>query len=185
MTEVDELFDIKNAYYTGNYQACINEAQKFRTTGKIDMSSWFRKSYNRSIDYEGAYGCYNSWLIYVSDADLAIERDIFLYRSYLALKKYGIVRDEIKAGSPELLAPLKTLAAYLSAGEGAKKVKYWSNYFLQSIKMFPSETIKIFTSHLFIPGYSCSRSRINHEWYSRCFKYNPTTCGCHNFCSWR
>ena len=64
--------------------------------------------------------------MYVSDADLAIERDIFLYRSYLALKKYGIVRDEIKAGSPELLAPLKTLAAYLSAGEGAKKVKYLS-----------------------------------------------------------
>jgi len=87
MSEVDELFDIKNAYYTGNYQSCINEAQKFRT----------------------------------ADADLAIERDIFLYRSYLALKKYGIVRDEIKTGSPELLLPLKTLAAYLSAGEGAKK----------------------------------------------------------------
>ena len=53
---------------------------------------------------------------------MGIERDIFLYRSYLALKKYGIVRDEIKAGSPELLLPLKTLAAYLSAGEGSKKV---------------------------------------------------------------
>ena len=59
---------------------------------------------------------------FISDADLGIERDIFLYRSYLALKKYGIVRDEIKAGSPDLLLPLKTLAAYLSAGEGSKKV---------------------------------------------------------------
>ena len=63
-------------------------------------------------------------LIHISDADLAIERDIFLYRSYLALKKYGIVRDEIKAGSPELLVPLKTLAAYLSAGDGTKKVQF-------------------------------------------------------------
>ena len=53
---------------------------------------------------------------------MGIEKDIFLYRSYLALKKYGIVRDEIKAGSPDLLLPLKTLAAYLSAGEGSKKV---------------------------------------------------------------
>ena len=42
-----------------------------------------------------------------SDADAAIDRDVLMYRAYLALQKFVIVKDEIGANSPQLLQPLK------------------------------------------------------------------------------
>ena len=78
--QVDELFDLKNAFFTGNYQTCINEAQKLK----------------------------------LSDPELSLERDVLMYRSYLALKKYRVVLEEVGPSSKPTLQPLNMLAKYLS-----------------------------------------------------------------------
>lgn len=44
--------------------------------------------------------------------ELAIERDSFLYRAYIAQQRYRVVSDEIKSSSSAELQPLKTLADY-------------------------------------------------------------------------
>lgn len=42
-----------------------------------------------------------------------VEKNVFMYRSYLALRKFGVVRDEIGPNSHALLLPLKTLLSYI------------------------------------------------------------------------
>jgi tetratricopeptide (TPR) repeat protein len=42
-------------------------------------------------------------------------RDVFLYRAYIALKKYSVVMDEIKGSSPSELQPVRLLAEFMSS----------------------------------------------------------------------
>ncbi|KAH0549110.1 coatomer subunit epsilon [Cotesia glomerata] len=79
--DVDELFDVKNHFYIGNYQQCINEAQKVKPT----------------------------------TVDVALERDVFLYRAYIAQRKFRVVLDEINESSPAELKPFKILAEYFAS----------------------------------------------------------------------
>ena len=52
---------------------------------------------------------HDSFFLQPSDPDLATERDVFMYRAYLALQKFVIVKDEIGANSPQLIQPLKVI----------------------------------------------------------------------------
>ncbi|KAK0180475.1 hypothetical protein PV327_006113 [Microctonus hyperodae] len=80
-SDVDELFDVKNHFYIGNYQQCINETQKVKPTSP----------------------------------DVALNRDVFLYRAYIAQRKFRVVLDEINNASPIELQPFKILAEYFIA----------------------------------------------------------------------
>jgi coatomer protein complex subunit epsilon len=74
---VDELYDVKTAYYIGAFAQCINTAQK----AKVGTND-----------------------------DLKLERDCYVYRSYVNQKKYGVIFDEIRENTSE--AALKAIRLY-------------------------------------------------------------------------
>jgi len=80
MAEEDAHFiDMKNAYYMGNFQLAINEAQKL----------------SKGLSPEAS-----------------VLRDSFVYRAYIAQKKFTVVLEEIKPNSSPQLVPLRTLAEF-------------------------------------------------------------------------
>jgi coatomer protein complex subunit epsilon len=44
-----------------------------------------------------------------------IEKDVYMYRSFIAQKKYGVVLDDIKSNSADELKYVRVMAEYLSS----------------------------------------------------------------------
>ena len=53
--------------------------------------------------------------------DVKLERDVIMYRAYLAQKNYSVVVSEVKTSSPPQLLDLRRLAAYLSNRDRKKE----------------------------------------------------------------
>ncbi|GFS42467.1 coatomer subunit epsilon [Trichonephila inaurata madagascariensis] len=83
----DLLFEIRNSFFIGNYQYCINEAQKLK----------------------------------FNDPNVTLEKDVFMYRAYIAQHKYGVVINDITSSSEPELQHIKMLAVYLSGNPDKKK----------------------------------------------------------------
>jgi len=83
----DVLFELRNAFYLGNFQQAINEALRVKVTS----------------------------------SEQQLEKDIFMYRSYVAQKKYGVVCDEINASKASQLQDIKYLATYLAADHNKRE----------------------------------------------------------------
>lgn len=77
---MSELFDLKTAFFLGNFNQAINEAQKLK----------------------------------VSDPAVQTEKDVYMYRAYIAQKKFGVVLDDIQTSASDELKYVRLLAQYLS-----------------------------------------------------------------------
>jgi coatomer protein complex subunit epsilon len=99
MGDTDPLFELRNLFLIGNYQAAINEGL--------------------TLDHLG-------------DGH-KVERDVLIYRSYIAKGDYNIVLEEIKDSNPNAaLVAVKALASYLSSERNKDIV-------LTTVKSWPTD----------------------------------------------
>ena len=59
--------------------------------------------------------------IQITNPDVKTEKDVILYRAYLAQRKYGVILDEINSSHPQELQAVKMFADYLSN----ENKRYW------------------------------------------------------------
>ena len=64
---------------------------------------------------------YESNKLKPSSAEKKLERDVFMYRAYMAQRKFGVVLDEIKSDAAKELVAIRHLAEYLSAPSERKE----------------------------------------------------------------
>ena len=97
--EVDVLFEVRNAFFIGDYQHCITESQKIKV----------RKLYILAVFCQSLMPFYQA-----PNAVVAIEKDVLMYRAYLAQNKFSVVLNEVSKSSPAEVQSVRLLAEYLS-----------------------------------------------------------------------
>lgn len=85
-----------------------------------------------------------------SSSEIAILRDVFTYRSYLAQKKYLVVLDEIKPNSPEKIRPLKLLAEYFSNEQNRQSIVTQLDSQLVGTANVPSDTFILVAATIYL-----------------------------------
>nr|XP_026654983.1 coatomer subunit epsilon [Zonotrichia albicollis] len=85
--EADELFDLRNNFYIGAFQAAINEAQRAKP----------------------------------SSPQQEAERDVFLFRSYIAQRKFGVVLDELQGSPSPELQSVRMFAQFLASDSQSQR----------------------------------------------------------------
>jgi len=95
MADSDQLFELRNLFLVGNYQAAINAG--------LSLGSLPER--------------------------VQVERDVLIYRSYIAKGDYAIVLDEIKNNAANPLQAVRCLATYLSKDQdiALESIKEWLN----------------------------------------------------------
>ena len=116
MTEVDELFDLKNSFYLGNFAHTINEANKLKLSKFSILNDFW--SFHET----------KTGLTNFLAGETATERDVFLYRAMIAQKQFSVLNAEIKSSSPPQLLAIKAYASYLSSGDADSNLKVLGNF---------------------------------------------------------
>lgn len=85
-----------------------------------------------------------------STAEIALERDIFTYRAYMAQNKLFLVLDEIKPNSSEKLQPLRLLAEYLSPEPNRQNILSQLEQKLSSAAGVENETLVLVAAIIYM-----------------------------------
>eukprot|EP01135_Chromosphaera_perkinsii_P010812 Nk52_evm7s2241 gene=Nk52_evmTU7s2241 len=86
-----------------------------------------------------------------SSEDAALERDIYMYRAYIAQKKYNTVKSEITARSPTALQAVRVLALYMQnpKGQGPEAIKTIEDWLVDEV-LGTNDTIKLVAGTIYL-----------------------------------
>eukprot|EP00639_Heterosigma_akashiwo_P008857 CAMPEP_0194596486 /NCGR_PEP_ID=MMETSP0292-20121207/25691_1 /TAXON_ID=39354 /ORGANISM="Heterosigma akashiwo, Strain CCMP2393" /LENGTH=270 /DNA_ID=CAMNT_0039456763 /DNA_START=78 /DNA_END=893 /DNA_ORIENTATION=- len=81
---------------------------------------------------------------------LKVERDEFLYRSYIALGQYSVVLSEVKDNAPPQLQACRLLATYLSQPESKEIVLMTLSEWLQDAGSMNNPTVQVAAATVYL-----------------------------------